>query len=329
MDLRGLLADRLPGSWTVRRPANRAPSLEVRAPDGSSAVLRLLERRFLEPRDVAALRNRSGLAGLLVVAPFLSARTRELLEAEGASYVDETGNVRIALESPSLFIRLDGALKSPRREARLLSSLKGPAAARVVRGLLDFRPPYGVRELAAKAGCSPASVSRAVRLLEGDAIVVRAGERVVEVDWPALLKRWTGDYGLFPSNRVATFLEPRGLDALMGKLRDLKVSTAVTGSLAAVRRVAFAAPRLATVYVDDPEALGARLKLHPAETGANVMLVRPLSAVALERTWTQEGVSYAALSQVAADLLTSPGRAPAEAGELIEWMKRHEGEWRA
>lgn len=42
----------------------------------------------------------------------------------------------------------------------------------------------------------------------------------------------------------------------------------------------------------------------------------------------RDGVWYAAPSQIAADLLTSPGRGPAEGEELIEWMFAHEGAWR-
>ena len=55
----------------------------------------------------------------------------------------------------------------------------------------------------------------------------------------------------------------------------------------------------------------------------------PLDSVALERTWEADGVTLAALSQVAADLLTSPGRGPAEAEQLLTWMRGNEEVWRA
>lgn len=42
----------------------------------------------------------------------------------------------------------------------------------------------------------------------------------------------------------------------------------------------------------------------------------------------RDGVWYAAPSQVAADLLTSPGRGPAEGEELIGWMMSNEDKWR-
>ena len=42
----------------------------------------------------------------------------------------------------------------------------------------------------------------------------------------------------------------------------------------------------------------------------------------------REGLWYAAPTQVAVDLLTSPGRGPQEGEELIDWMKANEDRWR-
>jgi hypothetical protein len=69
---------------------------------------------------------------------------------------------------------------------------------------------------------------------------------------------------------------------------------------------------LATIYVDNVAHAADALALRPTEAGANVLLVEPFDPVAFERTWTRDDNTYAVLSQVAADLLTSPGRAPAE-----------------
>ena len=52
------------------------------------------------------------------------------------------------------------------------------------------------------------------------------------------------------------------------------------------------------------------------------------SDVVYDRADSCEGVVYAALTQVAADLLTSPGRGPAEGEELLRWMEGNEGVWR-
>jgi hypothetical protein len=292
----------------------------------------VVRRRKLEPKDVLTLQSssRQDLKGTLVTAQFLSPRTRQLLREAGASYADASGNMRVVVDRPGIFIEAEGAQKDPEREPRSLASLKGPAAARVVRALCDVRPPYGVRKLAEIAETAPASASRVVALLVREALIERGPrEEIREVDWAGLLQRWAQDYQFLSSNDVVTFLDPRGLPALVEKLRSLKLRAVVTGSLAAVRRAPAASPRLAAVYVDDPERAAQALALRPAESGANVMLVRALDPVVFARTWVEDGVSYAAVSQVAADLLTSPGRGPSEGQELIAWMKKNTDAWRA
>src|SRR5712691_11343003 len=220
------LRQHLPPTWRVAEAARGHEAIIViRAPDSRLAQLVVVSRRRIEPKDVAGIlptgrSQRSRATAVLVTAPFLSPRTRELLVAAGTSYLDSTGNLRLALERPALFLEAQGAQKDPAREPRPLVSLKGPAAGRVVRALCDFRPPYGVRALAERCATAPASVSRVVALLEREAIVIRGdGGEVAEVDWPALLRRWTQDYHFASSNVTRTFLERRGLDPFLEKLR--------------------------------------------------------------------------------------------------------------
>jgi hypothetical protein len=42
-----------------------------------------------------------------------------------------------------------------------------------------------------------------------------------------------------------------------------------------------------------------------------------------------DGVSYVALSQAVADLLTGPGRNPTEGEALLQWMQVNSEVWRA
>jgi hypothetical protein len=182
-------------------------------------------------------------------------------------------------------------------------------------------------------------------LLEREDLIKRQPRKpITSVDWPALIRRWTQDYSVLDENRktpaplgtreVQSYLEPRGLSAFLKKLEDAGSGTidtpyAVTGSLAASKVAPIASPRLAICYVDAPSAAATRLGLQPADVGANVFLATPFDPVVYERTWSRDGVTFAALSQVAADLLTSPGRGPAEADALIKWMGEHERAWRS
>ena len=102
----------------------------------------------------------------------------------------------------------------------------------------------------------------------------------------------------------------------------------MTGSLAAANLAPFAPTRLATVWIRDAAEAATRLALRPAEAGANVVLIEPGDDAVFEGSAQRDGVWYAAPSQVAADLLTSTGRGPAEGEELIAWMRENDGVWR-
>jgi hypothetical protein len=82
-------------------------------------------------------------------------------------------------------------------------------------------------------------------------------------------------------------------------------------------------------YADDPEAMARELELRPTDAGASVALVTPYDPIVYERTSQKKGITVAALSQIAVDLLTSPGRGPNEGEALIEWMRENEHVWRA
>jgi len=325
---------RLPQAWRVVEAAQaRQATIVIRAPDSRVAHLAVVSRRRIEPKDVTGIvpagrPMRSHASMVLVTAPFLSPRTRELLVAAGASYLDSTGNLRLALERPAVFLQAEGADKDPAREPRPLVSLKGPAAGRVVRALCDFRPPYGVRALAERCATAPASVSRVLSLLESDAIAVRGeSNEVTEVDWPALIRRWVQDYEFASSNATMTFLEPRGLEAFVEKLRHYGRPYAVSGSLAANRKAPVGPTRLALAYVEHPRTAAEALDLQVADRG-NVLLAAPFDPVVFDRSWSERGLVYAALSQVAADLLASPGHDPADGTVLIAWMRKNERLWR-
>lgn len=340
---------RLPSGWTadVEAPADPRGSgvdgiVRLRAPDGQEAVLLIETKRLLNTRDApAALRQLQAAASKwgqddAEVVPVLAARylapsTRERIAEAGAGYVDATGNMRVTADRPALFIADRGADRDPwRGPGRPRGSLKGPPAARVVRALVDFAPPYTVPELSERAGASTGATYRAVEFLEREGLIERKRHGPIsDVRWRKLLERWSADYGFASSNTVATYLEPRGLAALTDRLASLPdLDYVVTGSLAAERVAAYAPARLATIYVRDPSAAAEALDLRPADTGANVALATGNYDVVFDRADTIDGLRVAALSQVAVDLLTGPGRNPSEAAALLDWMEADESRWR-
>lgn len=345
------LAQRLPESWSVARtrrafvgpggPAAKTldAAIDVRANNGTGATLAVEARRAFAPRDVdlllsglaRSLRTR-GHIPVLVVAPWLSARTQQRLEAEQINFLDLTGNALIALENPTLYLRTSGAERNPEPLARGRARVRGPKAARLVRLLVDVRPPYGVRELAVASGLTAGYVSRLVDALDREALLERDPRGPVrDVDVDALLRSWAASYDVFASNSVSGFLAPAGAASALRSLADRRGDgrIVVTGSFAAVRRAPVAAPALLCAYCEDVSATADALELLPAGAGANVALLRPFDDVVWARAETDDGIDYAAVSQVAVDCLSGNGRMPAEGEALLSWMAANVDAWRA
>ena len=339
------LAERIPSGWSLQ--ARRTEALpgrcradllaEIASPAGETAVLVVEIKRTLEPRDIShAVEQLSTITAdassrvvPVVAAAYLSPRARALLRNRGVGYVDTTGNVRVEVSTPGLFIATDGADRDPWPRDHKLRSLRGRGAARAMRAIIDTSPPYGVRELAQSTGASAPTLSRVLALLEREAIAVRERGAVSTVDWQGAIRRWAEDYDQTESNTPTTVLEPRGLPALENKLRATEFAYAATGALAAQRFDPIAPARLAGIYVVDAVQAIDRFDLRETEAGANVVLLEPLDPVVFDRTVERDGVCCVALSQLAVDLLTGPGREPSQGEQILQWMERNEHVWRS
>jgi hypothetical protein len=317
--------------------------LRITAPDGSVSTLPVEVKMGMNTRDVPAVLARltavqreasleDELGAPLVVSRYLARSTREELSNVGISYADATGNLKLIVDRPAVYLEKAGASADPwRGPDRETRSLRGRPASRVVRALIDFRPPVGIRELAERAQTSVGSTYRTVDFLDKEALIDRkANGGIGNVDWRNLLNRWSEDYGFQKRNSIYTFLEPRGPRAVIEALRERPVQTryAVTGSLSAIRFSEIAEPQSAAIFSSDPRALAEELGLREATGYPNVLLAVPFDDVVFDRADDGAGVAYAALSQTAADLLTGPGREPSEGDALLDWMTRNEDAWR-
>jgi hypothetical protein len=342
---------RLPAGWSLEPAAGakRRPDtiFSLTTEGGKTASFVAEVKRSLARRDLPAVREQleaqiaalppaassSAIVAPLVVARYLSQPLQEWLTHLDIPYADATGNLRIRLSRPAMFLRDVGATKDPwRGPGRPKGNLTGEPAARVVRALVDFPPPYSVPRLIELAGTTTGPTYRVVDFLDEQALVTRTGRGLIDaVDWRKLLERWSQDFGFLRSNDVSRWLAPRGVDAVA---RALSTQTAIsgvlyatTGSLAAQNWASYAPTRAVTIYSNDPHTLAEQLDLRSVDSGANVLLAKPAYDVVYARTTSVRGLVVVAPSQAVVDLLTGPGRNPGEAAALLDWMEANPDAW--
>jgi hypothetical protein len=279
----------LPQEWKVAetfepRRGRLRPDMEIGidAPDGGSARLvvelkQVLERRDV-PRVVEQLRSMTTRPtdAPVVAARYLSPSVRDALVEAGLSYVDATGNMRLVVGRPAVFISTQGQDRDPWRKGRPRGTLKGEPAARVTRALLDYRRDWTVRELLAASGSSTGAAYRVLDYLEREDLVVKEDRRYRVTDWERLLRAWSADASFQTTTRVMAFIEPRGVESFLGKVaKESTFPVAVTGSSAAEEWATYAPAKAAYVYVSSIQEASELWGLRPNATAPNVILLEP------------------------------------------------------
>ncbi len=331
----------VPSGWTVLRDERNCGGFDllvvVRAPDDVEVCFAVTITRAVEPRDVpkvlaqlpAAAAVSASPTVSVVAAPFLSELTRASLTAKGVSFLDLTGNVLIRSDKPALYVRSTGAARDPSPSDEKLRRLGGRGAARAVRALVESRPPFGMRELAARRGVALGTLSRTADLLDRDGLLKRTPRGPIEqIDVSGVIRRWAKDYSVSRSNNVVSALSIRGVPALTKQLSAIGSGYAATGAFGASKFTGIALTRLVSLYVPDAGEFAERLDLRTVDSGSNVWLIEPGSDVVFERVISRDNVVCVNPAQLAVDLLTGPGRDPSVGDELLLWMKQND-EWRS
>jgi hypothetical protein len=344
------LQDRLPRGWSVEGAPEGSVDptgapldsrIFLKAPNQTSSAIAVDERESVSPRTVLDLiyprvqtaRSMGAPLPLMVVAPWLSKRTRELLAERDLSYIDLTGNALLRIENPPFYLQTAGAERNPAPKERGRAQLRGAKAARLIRLLIDVRPPYDLSELAAATNLAPGYVSRLLDTLNREALIERPSRGPVEaVDIAGLARRWASSYDVFRSNGALSLIAPSGPKVFMEEVANPNMSEprmAITGSFAASEMMApIAAPALLLAYCERPQELASEHGLLRSEEGANVVLLSPFDPVVWARTEFHNDLTYVAPSQVVVDCLTGNGRMPAEGEALLDWMVNSEAAWR-
>ncbi|MEE9414481.1 MAG: hypothetical protein V3V01_04290 [Acidimicrobiales bacterium] len=320
-----------PPEWTVEvlSRSDSGGTVQATNTSGATGELDVLVREELDPRSAVALDDPE--RPTFVFARWLSKRTRTILSECGFSYGDDTGNISLLLQTPEIYIRLDGATQDPSPKPIKGPNLRGPKAWALLRTLIEVQPPYTVSELAAAVDTDPGYVSRVLTALSDELLLTRPPRgKVQHVEWEALLRQLTSSYSLLGANETTNWIASAGPEQFLDDLGASKLKLlAVTGSFAAARVVSVAAPEVAIVYADDAERIADTLRLRQVRNGGNVVIARPYDQIVFERITTTDSINYVSPVQAAVDCLTGPGRMPAEGEALIKWMEEKPSRWQA
>jgi hypothetical protein len=349
------LRSTLPSTW--RLEARRQPlrghdhgydaGVTVEAPDGSRVLILVQAKQTLSPAQIPRLarklevgiRERQGdpvdSISAMIITNFASERSRELLKRAGIGWYDRTGNLRLRAERPSIYVERAGADRNPESDPsdRRLKSLKGPGAARIVRALLDGAADTRVRALATSADVGAATSARVLQYLDSEGLVERDERASVKhVHKRSMVHAWARDYGFSTTNHATPVLSPRGVPWLIEQLTEKRLPHVLAGSAALRHHLPESATAvtplsLLAVYSEEVPRLKRELRLRDSDRGANVLLLEPFDPVVVRGASEDEGHWYTAPSQTVVDLLTSPGRGPEEAAQLLEILGAQDEEW--
>lgn len=258
----------------------------------------------------------------IVAVPYMGDVGQDICAREGVSWLDLSGNARIV--APGLRIHVEGKpnqYKSPGRPKNLFA----PKSSRITRWLLiEPDRAFLQRELANEAGVDEALVSRVVRGLEKDGLLVRDEAGAVRPADPSLLlEAWWEVYDFSRHRIIQGFVAERTGDATVKRLveaaKQLRVDYACTGLAAAWQLTHFASFRLATIFLrknpseDFLQLSGFKEQL----SGGNVWLVIPDDEGVFDGASEEDGgVRCVHPVQVYLDLKGHPERAK-EAAEVV------------
>ena len=250
-----------------------------------------------------------------------------MLQEQGLSYADATGNLRLELDRPAFSSKASARIRI-RGEVQTRAELaQGSAGDQGGSRSLGLRAATWDQTAGRSLGCFAWVDLPRCRLprTRGDSDPRRCepnrGGGLASAIW-----RWSEDYD-FTKMNAASVLEPRGLEVVQERLRGSELQYVIRVCRRRGHRTVCGS-RAITIFVDDPPITAEKLELKPATSASNVILAAPYDPVAFDRSTEREGLRYAAVSQVAVDLLSGPGRSQSEAEALIAWMVRNESAWR-
>lgn len=324
---------RAPWRWALReqfssRDVGFDAFLRIDDPEGRTHPFAVQVKETLPPGNVGPALSRLQHAypkgPWLLVAPFIGARSRELLDAARASWLEPGGDCSIS--QGAMLIEHRGAQRRPRAPdtRRRVADLFSGKALHIVRWLLvDPDRAWTLEEMSRAAQVSVPFVSRTFTTLQDEVYAVRqrGATRISEPE--ALLDAWAA--ATAPEVRVHQRVFIPGPTAFLRRLAERPPSAryALTAEAAADQLAPHARFPRVELYVDELESWEQDGELEPVPRGGNVYLLEAPDAGVFDATESVRRLSLVCRVQLYVDLFRRGGAAR----EAADFLRKRGALW--
>lgn len=215
----------------------------------------------------------------IIVAPFLSPASRDVLRHEGFGWLDLAGNVRITL--PRFYIEVSATNADPFSTKRPLRALFSPKSSRVIKALIYHPHAWKVKDLAAQAQLSMGQVSNVRQaLVDREWAQVEPGEGLRLTRPEQVLDAWRDDGGEPPARSEHGYTIKHGpaleqaLDAAFAEAQSTGAKMLLASHSVARRLAPYARVSGEFFYADSAgmKLLEKHLQFAPTNKGENVTI---------------------------------------------------------
>ena len=262
----------------------------------------------------------------LLAVPFMGESGMNKCAEAGISWIDLSGNADVSGPGLRLYVRgKENKFKQPGRKENIFA----PKSSRIARRLL-YHPEraFTQRELALESGLGEGFVSRIVKTLEEQSLIIRTPEgRITARNRSVLLDAWAQGYDFSKHDVLRGHVTGRSGEEILKKLhaafKAMNMEHAATGLGAAWLYAKFAAFRTVSYYLKEwpsdkeLEEIGFRQDT----AGANTWLIIPKDADVFHDIQTKNDVPCVHPIQVYLDLKNQPERADEAATELRQMLE--------
>ena len=261
----------------------------------------------------------------IVVSPFISAQSAELLKSKGVGYFDLAGNALI--DFGPLYIRVVGK-PTRNRVQKTAKSLFASKSSRILRVMLtDPAKSWYVQDLSAEAGVSIGLASRLKRRLADLELAAEAKSGVKLTNPGEVLNQWAQAYS-YEKNEILRYYSPQPPSEVESRVsefaRSRGVAYALTMFSGAARVAQFVRYNFAAFYFSGSTLeLERELQIKQTSSGANVWIFRPFDDGVYYGLQNRDGISVASNVQLYLDLINYKGRGEEQANAIRERLLRY------